>query len=158
MNKSQKSHAGEYVKLLSRAHDEIRKAAEVKKYDIVRDLLEQCQEAALELGNMIEAVEGEGVPTIPLLESYCELTYQLHEEIWENHVISPGKVYKSLRKSLVLVENSVKHDIPLRTEAVFLPYKASMWDSLESVWKAADEDPDCAASSLEISRSQKENP
>ena len=31
MNKSQKSHAGEYVKLLSRAHDEIRKAAEVKK-------------------------------------------------------------------------------------------------------------------------------
>lgn len=145
MNKSQKSHAGEYVKLLSRAHDEIRKAAEVKKYDIVRDLLEQCQEAALELGNMIEAVEGEGVPTIPLLESYCELTYQLHEEIWENHVISPGKVYKSLRKSLVLVENSVKHDIPLRTEAVFLPYKASMWDSLESVWKAADEDPDCDA-------------
>lgn len=27
-------------------------------------------------------------------------------------------------------------------EAVFMPYKASMWDSLESVWKAAAEDPD----------------
>ena len=33
----------------------------------------------------------------------------------------------------------------MRIEAVFLPYKASMWDSLESVWKAADEDPDCDA-------------
>ncbi len=28
---------------------------------------------------------------------------------------------------------------------VFLPYKASMWDSLESVWKAADEDEDTDA-------------
>ena len=27
-----------------------------------------------------------------------------------------------------------------KREVVFLPYKASMWDSLESVWKAADED------------------
>lgn len=26
-----------------------------------------------------------------------------------------------------------------------MPYKASMWDSLESVWKAADADPDCDA-------------
>ena len=41
--------------------------------------------------------------------------------------------------------NSVKNDIPERREVVFLPYKASMWDSLESVWKAADEDPDCDA-------------
>ena len=29
---------------------------------------------------------------------------------------------------------------PVKKEIVFLPYKASMWDSLESVWKAAVED------------------
>ena len=28
---------------------------------------------------------------------------------------------------------------------VFLPYKVSMWDSMETVWKAADKDPDCDA-------------
>lgn len=28
---------------------------------------------------------------------------------------------------------------------MFLPYKASMWDSLESVWRAAEKDPDCDA-------------
>ncbi|MBR4026829.1 MAG: CDP-glycerol glycerophosphotransferase family protein [Lachnospiraceae bacterium] len=32
-----------------------------------------------------------------------------------------------------------------KREVVFLPYKASMWDSLESVWKATEEDPDCNA-------------
>ena len=35
--------------------------------------------------------------------------------------------------------------MPVRLEAVFLPYKVSMWDSLESVWMAADQDPNCDA-------------
>ena len=32
-----------------------------------------------------------------------------------------------------------------KIEVVFLPYKAAMWDSLESVWLAAVEDPQCDA-------------
>ena len=44
-----------------------------------------------------------------------------------------------------MIINSLHDDISVRTEAVFLPYKASMWDSLESVWRAAEEDPDCDA-------------
>ena len=38
-----------------------------------------------------------------------------------------------------LVEKSAKKN-KFKKELFFLPYKASMWDSLESVWKAADED------------------
>lgn len=145
MNKTQKKQAGDYLRLLEKAHDEVRKAIETKKYDVAMDLLEQCQDAAIELGNRIEAAEGEGFVTIPLLENYCELTYQIYEEIRQNHFASAGKVYKSLRRALIQAENSVKNDIKVRTEAVFLPYKASMWDSLESIWKAADEGPDCDA-------------
>ena len=145
MNKTQKKKAGDYLRLLEKAHDEVRKALETKKYDVAMELLEQCQDAAIELGNRIEASEGEGFVTIPLLENYCELTYQIHEEIWQKQSASAGKVYKSLRRSLIQIDNSVKHDIKARLEVVFLPYKASMWDSLESVWKAADEDPDCDA-------------
>ena len=37
------------------------------------------------------------------------------------------------------------YDIPVRKEVVFFPYKASMWDSLESVYLAAKEDPECDA-------------
>lgn len=87
------------------------------------------------------------------MEAYCELAYQLYEEQqqWqeinqeENQAINGNRIYKSLRKSLIQIENSVKHDIQERQEVVFLPYKASMWDSLESVWQAADADPDCDA-------------
>ena len=59
--------------------------------------------------------------------------------------ISANKIYKQLRQKLIKVTNSVKNDILIKKEAIFLPYKASMWDSLESVWKAADADPNCNA-------------
>ena len=43
------------------------------------------------------------------------------------------------------MEHSVRNEIPVRLEAVFLPYKASMWESFKSVWKAAVADPRCDA-------------
>ena len=48
-------------------------------------------------------------------------------------------------KGHIRIANSIAHDVEVCREVVFLPYKASMWDSLESVWKAADEDPGCDA-------------
>ncbi|MCL2284577.1 MAG: hypothetical protein FWC26_14785 [Fibromonadales bacterium] len=36
-------------------------------------------------------------------------------------------------------------EIKIKKEILFLPYKASMWDSLESIYLAAKEDPDCDA-------------
>ncbi len=50
------------------------------------------------------------------------------------------------RKNIEEGEDSFhKEEISLKKEVVFCPYKASMWDSLESVWKAAKEDPTCDA-------------
>ena len=37
-----------------------------------------------------------------------------------------------------------------KIEIAFLPYKASMWDSLESIWLAAKDDPDCNISVVPI--------
>ena len=80
------------------------------------------------------------------LEDYCELIYQIHQKLKENaKENSANKIYKQLRQKLIKVTNSVKNDILIKKEAIFLPYKASMWDSLESVWKAADADPNCNA-------------
>ena len=145
MRKAQKQQAEDFVKLLDRAHKEIKKAIERKDGAAAADLLEQCQDGAIELGNIIEAEEGEGFVTISLLEEYCELVYQIHEAIWHKIPLNGNKTGKSLRKMLIRIENSIREDIKVRLEAVFLPYKASMWDSLESVWKAAEEDPNCDA-------------
>lgn len=104
-------------------------------------MLAECQEFAVELGNAIEETEGESCVTVSHVEKYCETLFCVFEEL--NTVSDANKIYKTLKKELLRVENSVKNDIPIRREIVFFPYKASMWDSLESVYLAAKEDPDC---------------
>lgn len=46
--------------------------------------------------------------------------------------------YTILSELLFRIEKEEAH-----YEVVFLPYKASMWDSLESIWKAVSEDSNC---------------
>lgn len=184
MRKMHKRQIEDFIKMLEQAHLEIKKAVNAQEYAVAMDLLGQCQEGAIGIGNLIENEEGKGFVTVSYVESYCELAFQLYEELMQQKInqtakqaedqetveettqwakekvvqvtgrganqrtsqaINGNRICKALRKSLIQIENSVKHDIHGRWEVVFLPYKASMWDSLESVWQAADADPDCDA-------------
>lgn len=143
MRKAQKRQIDELVKQLEQAHDQIKEYVDENSNQSAMELLRDCQNAGISIGTLIESTEGEGHQTVSVLEEYCELAYQLHENLAEGKETNANKVHKILRQKLIKVSNSIKHDIPLRKEAVFLPYKASMWDSLESVWQAADADPNC---------------
>lgn len=145
MRKAQKNQIEELLKGLSDVHKEIKKDLEHGAQQSVMDALMLCQQKAIELGSVIEASEGEDFITVLRLEEYCEFVFQAYEKVSQSLEANYNKIYKLLNKSMLKVENSVRNDISYRIEAVFLPYKASMWDSLESVWKAADEDPDCDA-------------
>ncbi len=145
MRKAQKKQIEELLALLEQAHDEIRGCIERGEITKGMDLLAQCQESAVQIGELIEKTEGEGIPTIPKLEVYCEMVYETFDILSRGEEINPAKTCKRLKKSLIQIENSVKNDIEIRLEIVFLPYKASMWDSLESVWRAADADSKCDA-------------
>lgn len=149
MRIAQKKQAEEFVELLGQAHEEIRSAIEKKNIPAAMSLLADCQDGAIALGDLIENAEGEGAATIPFLEGYCELVYGIHQglaaELEGGNPVRADKAYKTLRQGHIRIANSIAHDVEVRREVVFLPYKASMWDSLESVWKAADEDPGCDA-------------
>ncbi len=145
MRTVQKNQIEDAIKLLDKAHIAIKEAIETGSQEIALTLLEQCQDSAIQMGSLIEETEGEGFTTVGLLENYCEQVYQIYELIRQQKSVNTGKMYKNLRRELIRIENSVKNDIKVRTVAVFLPYKASMWDSLESIWLAADADPDCDA-------------
>lgn len=146
MRKAQREEILEMLQTLEEAHRQIRENISRNDASLAQTLLVQCQECAITMGNTIESVEGEGFVTVSYLEAYCDAVYASHEELSHNPQNANGsKIYKNLRKQLLWIENSVKSDIRVRREAVFLPYKASMWDSLESVWKAAEADPDCDA-------------
>lgn len=147
MRKYQKNQCLETIKLLNEAHTRIIKCIEKKQTGQAFTLLEQCQQGAIGIGAAVETAEGEGkgTGTIRCLEEYCEVIYQFHEALLQKTSVNIWQMQKKLRKLLLRAENTLRHDIPTQREAVFLPYKASMWDSLESVWKAASEDPDCTA-------------
>ncbi len=146
MRKAHKQQIVDLLNQMQEAQEQIKKYIEQDSVQSAMELLEDCQTGAVTIGTTIENTEKERHSTVQLLEEYCELIYQIHQNLKENpQRINPNKIYKLLRQKLIKIINNIKNDIPVRKEAVFLPYKASMWDSLESVWKAADVDPNCDA-------------
>lgn len=144
MRKYNKTQCIELIKTLEEAHSEIRKYINNKDINTAAALLEQCQQAAISIGEIVEASEGEGTDAVGRLEAYCELTYNIHEDLMAGKPVNAMKTEKRLRKVIRSAQNSI-NSLPTQYEAVFLPYKASMWDSLESIWMAADEDESCTA-------------
>lgn len=115
----------------------------MKKKEALIQLLSDCQDSAISIGETMEKLYGEGTETVSELESYCENLYQMTLVLEK-----PGQAKELagvLTKELLQIRRLIEKEVPNRIEAVFLPYKASMWDSLESIWRAADADPECDA-------------
>lgn len=90
--------------LLAQIHEEIKEALEAKNGAAAMKLLEQCQSIALEMGNREEAMKGKNCEMTAILEDYCELVYEINEQIWYGEHINPGKVYRYLNKSFGLMK------------------------------------------------------
>lgn len=118
-----------------------------KRYDnieqVKRDLLlTELQQNAIDIGLAIENSEGVGTEAVIRLEEYCELLWQCSQTFSEEE---SARIMKQLSEKRLQVTNLIRHALKETLEVVFLPYKASMWDSLESVWRAAIEDTDVEA-------------
>ena len=111
--------------------------------DEVIGLLTDCQNCAVEIGTKIEKIYGEQADTIHALEVYCEYVYQVAESLQSKDSFDVS--YRNLCNQISVIRENFKKEIPNKKEIVFLPYNASMWDSLESIYLAALNDPDCDA-------------
>ncbi|MCI8524251.1 MAG: hypothetical protein HFI62_13750 [Lachnospiraceae bacterium] len=126
------------VDMLLKANDAVARTAASNPQGAA-EVLMQCQEAAIVLGTHLEEMDGQYASLVQILEDYCENIYQINENLLDENLCR--KVSKKIQKQLTKLYSGIKYDMPEdRKEVVFLPYKASMWDSLESVWEAADAD------------------
>ncbi len=144
MREWQKRELIDCIKSLEQAHKEIKETLSSHNYNLAQNMISECQEFAITLGNTIENLNGKDHITVSYVEEYCEVAYEIFQ-ILGNTQVNENKIYKILRKQLLKIENSINNDINIKREVVFLPYKASMWDSLESVWMAAEADKNCDA-------------
>ncbi|MDL2279612.1 hypothetical protein LJC15_02985 [Desulfovibrio sp. OttesenSCG-928-G11] len=103
------------------------------------------------LALLLESIEsGPGRPASPgaqtaiLLRQYRELLPQLCGGQGDSQ--KAQEAFAGLTQLLGQIITSAAGELPPETlEVLFLPYKASMWDALASVWRAAASDPHCSA-------------
>lgn len=110
----------------------------VNKEQLIQ-MLADCQEAAVVIGEVLERDSEVNEPIITLLENYCEEVYCMSElqenKIGQDKILLLNK-YTDKVRNLLLNTFSPYH-------VIFMPYKASMWDSLESIWRACMADKRC---------------
>lgn len=141
MNGCRKQDILSVIATMKKANDSVFRAIHTDPEGLT-EMFIQCQDAALQIGTSLEAMGEQYVGIVSMLEDYCEDIYQMSINV-PNEVLC-HKLIKKVNKQLTDLHNRILYEMPDdRKEIVFLPYKASMWDSLESVWRAADQDPDC---------------
>ena len=101
-----------------------------------KNVLINCQEAAIAIGTEIEKKYSDNIQIVHELEQYCELIYEI-SQIKEN--VNKNIVYIKLEEKLRLILQMVER-IKTKYRVAFFPYKADMWDSLESIWEEFSKD------------------
>ena len=135
------------LNLLEEAHEEIVKIASDGQNSAVINMLEQCQELAIQTGTIIEESYGEGTSVVKSLEDYCELVYKYHEQMVNNAGLIKSEeynenMYSDLSGQLTCTGDRMNEDIRPRKEIVFFPYKPSKWMYMENEWERACSLPD----------------
>ena len=141
MKRKEKKAILELIATYDEMHEALKRSVIEGNVSSVQDILSVCQDAAIKIGTSIEKSEGEGTCGVKQLEAYCEAAYTLFQRINEDRVENIDKEVEELRDFINAAEDYIRNDIRIKSEVVFFPYKASMWDSLESIWRAALSDP-----------------
>lgn len=98
------------------------------------DLLQQMQETVIYIGDTIEKMQQNPEEMIASLSVFAERIYEL-----SIGSVATGIVREECDSLFELLRTNIK----VKYEILFLPYKSSMWDSLESIYTAAIEDVEC---------------
>lgn len=113
----------------------------------VHQLTINMQEAAILIGTELEKQLTDD-DIVKLLEAYCELLYQINCESenkkrWNILLGQLKGKFKEIRRSIEALQTD-------KIEIVFLPYNASMWDALDSVYREAVKEEQCHVSVVPI--------
>jgi len=129
-----------------------------------RQLVQQLKTAAIAMGSLRRAGKDPGTELMDILSSTddcCRLQldaerYGFYHQIfdgllqvlgrdWQQMAAAERKESSALCQDILDVAIKAMQKEKCRRIILFMPYKASMWDSLESVWLAAEADESCEA-------------
>lgn len=141
MRQWQKDELISILQTIQKAHEEIRKYVKNGNEVLACKLVEECQDCAIQVGNIIEDIEKNSIGTIKSIEEYCEYLYDLYNLLDGREAGKTKNIFNILDAKISDVLQNIR-STKIKREVVFMPYKASMWDSMDSVWNQAMEDED----------------
>ncbi|MBO6298437.1 MAG: LicD family protein [Lachnospiraceae bacterium] len=104
------------------------------------ELLEQCQDGMIRIGEEIEKQEGEGFAPIRFIELYCEAVYEFSEALSEAH--EKQECVEKLEKALDDTEQSIREELRDKREILFLSFRSDLWNAFDAEYQKAVKDPD----------------
>ncbi len=144
-----KTDLDNYSVMLNEVIKLCQKVKEIQDADLTLQILIKCQETVITVGENLEkncnkkdkdAIKN--LHIIKRLEEFCELDYKFSNSIEITLVDEMMDVIKGVLRDI--------NKIPRTYRVVFLPYKAAMWDSLESIWKEFAVSDECETSVVPI--------
>lgn len=106
-----------------------------KKNNEAAAILEKCQEIAITVGTAIDKEQGEGFSTVKHLEHYCELIYNIHEQLSAGTALNVHQESKRLAKQYETINNSYDNDVPRRQEILFVPVYSKDWNYMAPLYE-----------------------
>lgn len=108
-----------------------------------RGVLQDCYAAFEAIEKSLEAGLSKGRYTYyeKIINNFKDMLEELNTNIIDEK--STGGISKQITKKISILKKEITNEAEVKLEIAFMPYKASMWDSLESIWIAANEDSKC---------------
>ena len=176
MRKKKKEQIISLLQCYKEAHSTIRKGIEEGRGEEAISLLVLCQEGMEKIEQDTEKELDGKAEREALFSSYQEELYfsylsliKTDEEEREENLDSPAldsQQVSCAKRAISHLDRAEAYfskieeeiaSIPVKTLHLFLPYKASMWDSMESVYFAALQDSSCEALVMPITYYEKED-
>lgn len=132
------------VSILSTVLDAVRLASRSAQEEGAM-LLAECIEGLQSIDDVLEEhlSEGKARGYHKKIEKIAELIHDLYKAIMSG--ASKQTCVRRIDRALASLESCLMNEEEVAVEVLFLPYKAAMWDSMESVWRAASQDARCNA-------------
>lgn len=127
--------------------------------DTVSDMLKvlhRLEDPTTAISDCLDAVDAillqldqeEAIPkkTIEYLQGIRSHLY----EFYNNSIVINKESVKLLNKKVFIMKSALQVEVKVKLNIVFFPYKASMWDSLATIYEAASRDENCIAKVVPI--------
>ena len=159
MRKKKKEQIVSLLQCYREAHSAIRKGIEEGRGEEAISLLVLCQEGMEKIERDTEQEPCGKTEREALFSSYQEALYSCYLSLikTEEENAEPGTSCLDRAEAYFSKIEEEIASIPVKTLHLFLPYKASMWDSMESVYFAALQDSSCEALVMPITYYEKED-